>query len=46
MKEWLAIQRALLACVPRLVAAVVTGNLKALDNVQADVDQLHNRWHG
>jgi hypothetical protein len=46
MREWLRVQAALLACVPRILAAVVTGNLEALDRVQADVDALHERWHG
>jgi hypothetical protein len=39
MKERLAIVGRLLACVPRLIAAVVTGNLDA-------IDALHERWHG
>lgn len=45
-REWLAIQWGLLRCAPRLIAAVASGNVRALDNVQADVNALHARWHG
>ena len=46
MREWLRVQGGLLACAPRIIAAVATGNLQALDRVQADVNALHERWHG
>lgn len=46
MAEWFRVQIGLLRCVPRLIAAVASGNIEALNNVEADVKALHERWHG
>jgi hypothetical protein len=46
MRRWLHKQVSLLRCGPRIIAAVVTGNLAALHNVEADINTLHERWHG